>query len=308
MNRKNNKEAVEQPTKQELSDQHGYEYHKSGFREVVEVLLYGLALLMFFRVFVFQNFQIPTSSMENNLLIGDHITANMFVFKNSGTLDRALLPFRDVKRGDVIVFKYPGNEREDWIKRCIGVPGDSFQIIQDEVFINNKSLEETYQFYKPHRGRDDRDKENSYYPLGFETDKPGLINNPNTRPGQVVTLSSVLERTKNTLQERYVGQRDMSKEDYERVMSRLEAGDGQTIPDGFYLMMGDNRNFSHDSRAWGLVPEELVQGRAWLIWWSYGEEVDSHLKKGGEKIMSYIKVPITFWTRTHWSRCFDLIK
>lgn len=308
MNQKNKQEAT--PSKLELSEQHGYEYHKSSFREVVEVLLYGLALLMFFRVFVFQNFQIPTSSMENNLLIGDHITANMFVFKNASKLDRTLLPFRDVKRGDVIVFKFPGNEREDWIKRCIGLPGDSYQVVDDQVYINDKPLDELYPFYKPQRGHSDRDPENHNFPLGYAEDKPGLVN-ARDRPNQVLTMDTVKRNTLNTLRRRYEGELDvnsMDQDDYNRVLDRLKSGDPNTIPEGFYLMMGDNRNFSYDSRAWGMVPRELIQGRAWLIWWSYGEDVDSHTKQGVDKIKSYLQVPITFWTRTHWSRCFNLIK
>jgi signal peptidase I len=285
----------------------GSQGEKSHVREIIEVLLYGLALLMFFRIFVFQNFQIPTSSMENNLLIGDHITANMFVFKNASSFEKAVFPFRDVKRGDVIVFKYPGNEQQDWIKRCIGLPGDHYQIINDRVYINGEALDEEYPFYKKYRGKDDRDRNNAFYPLGYETSKPGLENFED-RMNQSLEISQVKRETRQMLMRRYGNRDGMSKDAYERVMERFTSADENVIPDGFYLMMGDNRNNSNDSRSWGLVPREFVQGRAWLIWWSYGERVNSHEFTIGEKIKSYAELPVTFFTRTHWSRCFNLIK
>jgi len=310
------KDSKQEVKKEPESQGQEYQYTKNNFREVVEVLFYGLCLLMFFRVFVFQNFQIPTKSMENTLLIGDHITANMFVFKNAKSIDRTLLPFRDVKRGDVIVFKWPGNEKQDWIKRCIGVPGDRFQLIQDQPLINGEPLAEEYPFFKQVRmlpsGRSDRDPDNRFKPLGFDEDKPGLENaghrNYITRP-----MSWFRARTKDTLKTRYLGYKNKNDNPremafYEDLIKRLDSGDPEAIPEGFYLMMGDNRNNSDDSRGWGLVPKELVQGRAWLLWWSYGEDEGSHELKGTDLIMSYLRVPITFWTRTHWNRCFHTIK
>ena len=264
---------------------------------------------MFFRVYVFQNFQIPTASMENNLLIGDHITANMFMFKNSSNLEKALFPFRDIKRGDVVVFKYPGNEREDWIKRCIGVPGDKFKMIKGRLYLNDEPVEEAYPFFKAYRGEDDRDRNNRYYPLGFHETKPGLANAEDP-PESSHDMPQIRRTTINTLRKRYLhlNARDMDKEVIDAVIQRLREGDPERIPEGFYMMMGDNRNFSYDSRSWGLVPRELIQGRAWLIWWSYGESVGSHRLNLREKLGSYLRMPVNFWTRTHWERTFDLIK
>ena len=304
MSKKDKKEKEEKSAEGEVT------YQKGAVRELAEVLLYGLALLMFFRIYVFQNFQIPTSSMENTLLIGDHITANMFVFKNSSELDKKILPFREIRRGDVVVFKFPGEETQDWIKRCIALPGDRFQMIQDRVYINGEPLNEPYPFYKQERGPgdNDRDPNNRYYPLDYGIE-PGLDNaDPMFLQERTVTMEQIRAMTKRTLIERYRRRDGMNPDFLNGVLERLQASPPETIPEGFYMMVGDNRNNSYDSTRWGLVPQELIEGRAWLIWWSYGEDVGSHQLKGKDLIMSYLRVPITFWTRTHWEKCFDLIK
>ncbi len=304
MSKKTSKSQKMAENKKGKKEEHSYELHKNLFREVIEVLLYGLALLIFFKGFVFQNFQIPTSSMENTLLIGDHITANTFVLKKSSNLDKTLLPFREIKRGDVIVFKWPGNEQQDWIKRCVGLPGDRFAIKQDRVYINGELLKETYPFFKMHRGVDDRDKNNKYYPLGYEESKPGFENHEDLK-GENITMARILVQTRAKMRESFKGR---TGSDYERIMARFKEGASDVIPPGFFLMLGDNRNNSFDSRYWGLVPRELIQGRAWFVWWSYGEEVGSHKKKGFDLIMSYLQVPFTIWTRTRFGASFKMIR
>ena len=284
---------------------------KSPFREVFEILMYGLSLLIFLKGFVWQNFQIPTSSMENTLLVGDHITANTFIFKNAAPWERKILPFRDVKRGDIVVFKFPGNPSQDYIKRCIGVPGDTFELDQDEVKINGEVLREPYPYYKEPKGRkSDRDPENRYLPYGYDTMKPGLENaDPGNRNNVTVKLSVLKRKTHALLKSKY---QPLDPETYRRIEARLlaaeAAGNPNQIPEGFYVMMGDNRNRSNDSRSWGLVPREFVMGKAYFVWWSYGEDENSHELKGWPLIKSYLRVPFTFWTRTHWDQTFALIK
>ena len=80
------------------------------------------------------------------------------------------------------------------------------------------------------------------------------------------------------------------------------------FPLGFYLMMGDNRNNSYDGRKWGLLPRELVHARAYWVWWSYGEDPDSHQKQGWDLIMSYVRVPFQFFSRTHFEETFARIR
>lgn len=287
---------------------HPEDYEKGMFREVAEILLYGLGLLLFCKTFVWQNFQIPTSSMENSLLIGDHITANTFVFKNAEPWERNILPYRDVKRGDVIVFKYPGAPREDWIKRCIGLPGDTYEVRKDEIILNGEVLDEEYAFYKRRPARDEvtRCPDIGYRPCDYYDLKPGL-KNAEQSPGESVSLKTLIAKTRVKL----APYRRVNEEVYNRVIERLNAPqpEGKTvIPEGFYLMMGDNRNNSADSRSWGLVPHEFVEGRAYFLWWSYGEDEGSHQLEKLDLVWSYLRVPIEFFRRTHWEETFTRIK
>src|SRR5471032_3041503 len=102
---------------------------KSTLREYFESLVIAVILALFVRTWVFQAFKIPTGSMEHNLLIGDHLIVNKMVFAPSmGNVERALLPSRDLRRGDIVVFKYPQEPDRDFIKRVIGLPGDRIEL------------------------------------------------------------------------------------------------------------------------------------------------------------------------------------
>jgi signal peptidase I len=118
---------------------------KSTAREYFESIVIAVILALFIRTFVVQAFKIPTGSMENNLLIGDHLLVNKFMFAPSlSSFERALLPERPVRRGDVIVFKYPGNRERDFIKRVIGLPGETLEVRNKRVYINGKMLDEPF--------------------------------------------------------------------------------------------------------------------------------------------------------------------
>src|SRR3569623_1313028 len=103
-------------------------FMKSTLREYFESIVIAVILALFIRTFVVQAFKIPTGSMENNLLIGDHLLVNKFVFGPSATgLERAVLPRGTIKRRDVVVFKYPEEPERDFIKRVIGLPGETVE-------------------------------------------------------------------------------------------------------------------------------------------------------------------------------------
>ena len=122
-----------------------HEFKKSTLREYFESIVIAVILALFIRTFVVQAFKIPTGSMENNLLIGDHLLVNKFVFGPTPlAIGRALLPVRNPRRGDIVVFKYPDEPDRDFIKRVIGLPGETIELRNKKIYINGKPLDEPY--------------------------------------------------------------------------------------------------------------------------------------------------------------------
>jgi signal peptidase I len=126
-------------------------FRKSTAREYFESIAIAVVLALFVRTWVVQAFKIPTGSMENNLLIGDHLVVNKFVFApTGGALERAVLPVTSVRRGDIVVFKYPEDPERDFIKRIIGLPGESIEVRQKVVHVDGRPLTEPYvHFLRP---------------------------------------------------------------------------------------------------------------------------------------------------------------
>jgi signal peptidase I len=120
-------------------------FRKSTIREYAESIVIAVILALFVRTWVVQAFKIPTGSMENNLLIGDHLLVNKFVFGPTvASIDRAALPIRNIRRGDVVVFKYPQEPERDFIKRVIGLPGETVALRAKKVYIDGQPLDEPY--------------------------------------------------------------------------------------------------------------------------------------------------------------------
>jgi signal peptidase I len=117
---------------------------KSTFREYYEALLIAVIFVNFARIFVFQAFKIPTGSMEDNLKVGDHIIVNKFIYGPKDGAFSNLFPLRDVKRGDIIVFRYPLQPETDYVKRVIGMPGDTIEVRDKVVSVNGQPLTEPY--------------------------------------------------------------------------------------------------------------------------------------------------------------------
>lgn len=125
------------------------ERHRSILRECIEVLIIAVIFSLFVRTFVFQAFKIPSGSMEENLLVGDHILVNKFIFgATPSAVERWLLPVRDVRRGDVIVFKYPDDPGRDFIKRCVGLPGDEIEIVDKTLHVNGEAVDDADYTYR----------------------------------------------------------------------------------------------------------------------------------------------------------------
>lgn len=128
-------------------------FRKSTLREYFESIVVAVILALFIRTFVVQAFKIPTGSMEPNLLVGDHLLVNKFIFAPTASpLERILLPMRTVRRGDIVVFKFPEEPERDFIKRVIGLPGDALELRNRQMFINGARIEEPYAHYAFPRG------------------------------------------------------------------------------------------------------------------------------------------------------------
>jgi signal peptidase I len=178
------------------------------FQEYSEAFVIAVILAIIIRAFLVQAFKIPSSSMEPTLLVGDHILVNKFIYG-------VRIPFTDTRwpriespsRGDVIVFIYPVDRSKDFIKRVVGVEGDTIEIRDKRVFVNGNPVEEPYAHHFA----------NAIEPIG---------QSPRDNLPPV------------------------------------------TVPPGHFFAMGDNRDFSHDSRFWGYVPVEDVKGKAFIIYYS----------------------------------------
>jgi len=121
---------------------------RSIYREYFEALLIAVIFATFARTYAVQAFKIPTGSMEQNLLIGDHILVNKFVFGPTlGRLENWLLPTQAVRRGDVVVFRFPEDPSRDFIKRCIGLPGDTIEIVNKKIQVNGVVVEDGHYVY-----------------------------------------------------------------------------------------------------------------------------------------------------------------
>jgi signal peptidase I len=122
---------------------------KSVYREYYEAILVAFILALFVRTFVFENFKIPSRSMEDGLLVGDHLVVNKFIFsEHADNVLYRLLPYRSPKRGDVVVFKYPVNPRRDFIKRCVALAGDTVEVRDKVLFVNGEAQVEPWVVHK----------------------------------------------------------------------------------------------------------------------------------------------------------------
>jgi signal peptidase I len=244
-------------------------YKKSWIRDTFESLVVTVILAVFGTTFVIQAFKIPTGSMENTLLIGDHLLVNKFAFAyHSGVLAR-FLPYRDVHRDDILVFKFPGSSEEQsepgehFVKRVIGLPGDRVRVFHRQVYVNGQPLSEPYTYHalpEMLRSGDDFPPPDSEY-----------------LPGATALWS---------------------------VEMPSHVKDGEiVVPAGKYFVMGDNREQSWDSRFWGFVPKELVSGRPLLIYWSYETPRDEYMRTSwSDRLSQSLSLLIYFPTRTRWRR------
>jgi len=127
--------------------------HRSTAREYLEALLIAAVFLLFTNTFVIKTFFIPSGSMEDTLLVGDHLFVNRFIFGATlGDFEHKILPLRTPRRGDIVVFRSPERPNIDLVKRLIGLPGDTIQVVDKQLFVNGKKVEDdTYVEHKDPR-------------------------------------------------------------------------------------------------------------------------------------------------------------
>lgn len=229
---------------------------KSTVREYFESFVVTLIMAIFGMTFILQAVTVPTGSMQNTILVGDYLLVNKFIFAPSGN-PLPFLPQRDIKRGDIIVFKYPGNKvnpendrsrgiipfQINYVKRVIGLPGETVEFRNNQVFINGQLLPE-------HRVIGDADNNESA--LETKEFEP-------RQPNETYDVYYSDRRMK------YVqAGRDLPRDDYEFAVP----GKPMVVPDNQFFVMGDSRDNSEDSRFWGFVPRELIVGRAMFVYWS----------------------------------------
>lgn len=259
---------------------------KSVFREYFESAVVTVIMALFGMTFIVQAVKVPTGSMQNTITIGDHLLVNKFIFAPGRTLP--LLPQREIRHGDIIVFKYPGNkynpkrdERPDnkpiftnYVKRVIGVPGDRIRIEGTNVIVNGQVLSE-------HR-IEAVDKGDNESPLVVRND-------PARKAGETYNVYYDPNAP------------DQASEDFDVFQHE---GDGQEIavPAGHYFVMGDNRGNSEDSRYWGFVPRDMVIGRAMFVYWSYDESLPNSTAPFPVNVIS------DFIYNTRWRRTGTLVK
>lgn len=196
--------------------------------EFIQSLFGVLLLVLLIRTFLFEPFRIPSSSMRPTLVIGDFVLVNKYVYGLKLPVTRTkIFEVGKPERGDIVVFKFPRDIRIDYIKRIVGIPGDEIKIVGKELYINNELVKTKVLGTKQWAN-------NECY--GFEST---LLEEQ--LPGKTHRILNMPERPV------------------------LREGT-QVIPEGNYFVMGDNRDNSGDSRFWGLLPEELIIGKAQAIW------------------------------------------
>jgi signal peptidase I len=238
--------------------------------EYLESLLVTVILALFGTSFVVQAFKIPSPSMEKTLLVGDHLLVNKFIFGGRGQWYDKLLPYRDLQRGDIIVFKFPFDDHQHFVKRVIGLPGEHLKLVDQQVYINGQLLAEPYVVH---------DAASGYDPLNYSF--PPI--------GSQLAMSPV-------------------RPEWAHEIRKYIQGDELVIPPDKYFAMGDNRDHSLDSRYWGFVDREAIMGRPFLIYWSvdansadYGDTTFPQRMRGILETLTHLP------SRTRWSRMLHTV-
>jgi signal peptidase I len=210
--------------------------------------LFPVILIVFLlRSFLFEPFKIPSGSMVPTLTVGDLILVNKYHYGvRLPVINKKIIDNKPVARGDVVVFRYPVDPRQDYIKRVVGIPGDEVSYLNQRLMINGKPVELTA------KGEHYDDETLRYAPMFAE------------KLGEVEHVIRVLPNR--------LGDYGPPVKTFPFAENCRYVPEGLTckVPAGHYFMMGDNRDNSLDSRFWGFVPDENLVGRAFFVWMNFG--------------------------------------
>jgi signal peptidase I len=257
--------AKEKEQGQELEQDKPKESTVEFLSSLAAVLVTGLFII----TFVVQAFEIPSSSMEKTLLIGDHVFVNRIQFAPRSSWVGPLLPYRDVRFRDIIVFLHPAEPGLYVVKRVIGLPGDRIHLRNGVVYRNGAALDEPYVLHD----RDTMDPYRNNFPAVPPDDDPNITSN------WMADLASYIQ------------------------------GEDIVVPPNHYFAMGDHRGVSLDSRYWGFIPKENVIGRPMFIYWSFETPDNQYLKTAwSDRILFLGKVVLHFFDETRWNRTLKFIR
>jgi signal peptidase I len=237
-----------------------------------------LAIGLFVMTFIFQNFEIPSASMEKTLLIGDHVLVDRITLAPAASWAPFLF-HREVKRGDIIVFLKPNPETPDLflVKRAIGIPGDRIHLHNGVVYLNGVAQNE------PQAGMPSADGNPQHAFNAYRDDFPTVPPGP-MEEGEVT--ASWANELPNHIQ-----------------------GEDLVVPPGKVFAMGDNRTESLDGRYWGFVPRENIIGRPMFVYWSFETPADQIDKQSvGQRIGFMGHILVHIFDETRWKRTFHLIR
>ncbi len=218
-----------------------------------------IIVMLFLFTNVVQGYAIPSGSMEGTLLTGDHVFVDKMVYAPSDPVSSRLLPYRDVRRGDIIVFRDPVDLNKDLVKRAIGIPGDRIRLVNKQLILNGHAANEPYVQHI------------------FPYIDPYRDNFPDAPPDRSVMPPAVVMLTDNVVNGELV------------------------VPSGCIFAMGDNRDDSLDSRYWGFVPRQNIEGTPLVIYWSF-DAPTADLMNGNIGVDHMVDVVTHFFTKTRWSR------
>ncbi len=231
------------------------------------VLVTGLFII----TFIVQAFEIPSSSMENTLLIGDHVFVNREQFAPATHWMGPMLPYRQIRQGDITVFLSPAEPGLYVVKRIMGIPGDRIHLRDGVVYRNGQKLDEPYVI---HQG-------------GEAAYNPYRDNFPAVPPSEYNNVTP----------------------EWQLLLRQYIEGGDLVVPPDSYFAMGDNRDVSYDSRYWGFIPKANLIGRPMFIYWSFETPPGQYMEKEFSQRLGFLAhVVIHFFDETRWRRTFRVVR